>query len=96
MHLLAPIHGQAKGIKAKELQAVSQCGGGKHHVYLFSNFGVEFCYDERVVEIKTKQMEADKTRKEEAEIMNGERRNCKGTGSQRGSVGSGPGGEWPE
>lgn len=41
-------------------------------------------------------MEADKTREEEAEVMNWERRNCKWTGSQRGSVGTGPGGEWPE
>lgn len=64
--------------------------------YLFSKFAVEFCYDERIVEIKTKQMEADKTREEEAEVMNWERRNCKWTGSQRGSVGTGPGGEWPE
>lgn len=66
VHLLAPIRRQTKGINAKELQAVKRHGGGK----LFSNFGVEFCYDERVVDIKPKQMEADKTREEEAEIMN--------------------------
>lgn len=35
--------GQAKGINAKELQAVNLCGGGKYHIYLLSKFGVEFC-----------------------------------------------------
>lgn len=87
VHPPAPISGWAKGINAKQLQGVNQCGGREHHVFLFSKFRVGLCDNERVVEIKTKQMEADKTRKEEAGVINWERRKCQGMGCQRGVSG---------
>lgn len=70
------------------------CIGGNTTFTYFQNLESSSANDGRVVEIKTKQMETDKTREEQTKVMNWER-NCKRTGSQRGSVWTGPDREWP-
>lgn len=60
----------------------------------FQSLGWNSVNDGRALEIKTKQMETDKTEGEEAEVMNWERGSWKGSGDQRGPVGTGPGRKW--